>query len=129
MMMMVRLPKVALVLSLFALLASAAPVPAQIGEAFSSADGAMVFTDSSYGQARGIRHMSFTASGTEVAAGHAAYTDGGGGSFDLEEGGYVLRHGTVTLVFSEADTLTISFGALLDPCDSTYSYQPAGARA
>lgn len=111
--MMVRLPKLSLVLSLFARLVIAAPAPAQIGEPFSSPDGMMTFTSSTYDPATGVRHVTFTASGTEVAAGHGEYTDGGDGSFDFDG---TFTNGTVTLVFSEADTLTISFEAtIVDP--------------
>jgi len=114
--MMVRLPKLSLVLSLFALFVIAAPTPAQIGEPFSSPDGMMTFTSSTFDPTTGVRHVTFTASGTEVAAGHGAYSDGGDGSFDFDGTTTSFANGTVTLVFSEDDTLTISFEAsIVDP--------------
>ena len=112
-MMTMRLPKLSVALSLFALLMTAAPAPAQLGIHFTSEDGVITFHDVGPNP-DGTLHVPFDASGTETAAGLGVY--GGDGSYDADlSGSGTISNGTATLVFSPDDTLTIAFEGRIDP--------------
>jgi len=106
----IRLPKLSLVLTLFAFLMVTAPASAQLGIHFTSDDGALTFHDVGPNP-DGTLHVPFDAEGTETATGLGAY--GGSGSYDADSSGGI-NNGTATLVFSPDDTLTISFEGQLD---------------
>jgi hypothetical protein len=114
---MIRLPKLSLVLTLFALLMVTAPASAQLGIHFTSSDGINTFTSSSPNP-DGTTHVTFRASGTETASGLGAYTtpQDQDGSFDVDLAGTgMITNGNTILDFGNGDTLTISFQAQLNP--------------
>jgi len=103
---MIRLPKLSLVLTLFALLLIAAPASAQIGEHFTSSDGMAIITGTT-------PNVTFSATGTETATGHGAYSTppGQDGSFDFDSMTGMVTNGMSIFDFTGGDTLTISFSA------------------
>jgi hypothetical protein len=104
---MIRLPKLSLVLTLFALLLLTAPAIGQ--QPFSSPDGVIMFTGS-MPNPDGSLHVTDVIMGDEATLG--SYS--GGGAFDVDLSTGAINNGTVNLTFGDGSTLGLAYNGAVD---------------